>query len=70
LGIFFQFYNADLIDSYDPKDGETAVVFVDDMLMLAQAKTLAEANIKLRDMMECPNGGLEWSHNHFCEFAL
>jgi len=65
-----QFYNADLIDSYDPKDGETVVAFVDDMLMLAWARTLAEANNKLRDMMECLNGRLEWSCNQFCEFAL
>jgi len=31
---------------YNPKDGETVVAFIDDMLMLAWAKTLAEANDK------------------------
>ena len=46
------------------------VAFIDDILMLAQAKTLAEANDKLRDMMEHPNGRLEWSCTHFCEFVI
>jgi len=40
------------------------------MLMLAREKTLAEANDKLRDMMEHPNGRLEWSCTHFCKFAI
>src|SRR5882724_4386962 len=70
LGILFQFYNADLIDSYDPKDGETAVAFIYDTVMLAWERTLAEANNKLRDMMEHPNSRLELSHNHYCEFML
>jgi len=38
--------------------------------MLAQARTLAEANNKLREMMERLNSRLEWSHNHYCEFVL
>ena len=50
-GILFQFYNADLIDGYDPEKGETTVAFVDDALMIACAKTLLEANMKLVDIM-------------------
>jgi len=50
-GILFQFYNADLIDIYNPKKDETAVMFMDDALILACAKTLTEASTKLVDIM-------------------
>ena len=50
-GILFQFYNADLIDGYDPKKGKTAVAFMDDALMLACAKNLLEVNTKLVAML-------------------
>jgi len=69
-GILFQFYNADLIDGYDPKKGETAVTFVDDALMIAHVKTLLEANTKLVDKMTHPGGGLDWSCTHHCDFAI
>ena len=51
MRILFQFYNADLIDGYDPEKGETTVAFVDDALMIACTKTLLEANMKLVDIM-------------------
>ena len=69
-GILFQFYNADLIDGYDPKAGESAVAFVDDILILAHVSTLTEANSKLIHMMEHPGGGLDWSCTHHCDFAM
>jgi len=34
--IVFQFYNADLVDIWDPSNGKEVITFMDDMLMLAQ----------------------------------
>jgi len=59
-GILFQFYNTDLIDSYDPKEGETTVAFMDNALMLVCAKTMEEVYERLVDMMTWPGGSLEW----------
>ena len=46
------------------------IAFVDNALLLACAKTLMEANDKLKDMMVCPSGGLNWSHTHHCSFEM
>jgi len=69
-GIAFQFYNVDLIDTQDSSNGEEAVAFMDDALMLAHGETLDEANSKIQHMMERRGGGLEWSHIHHCDFAM
>ena len=52
------------------KAGESAVTFVDDMLMLACARILTEANAKIIDMMECPGGRLDCSCTHHCNFTI
>ncbi|KAG1824556.1 uncharacterized protein BJ212DRAFT_1260835, partial [Suillus subaureus] len=44
--------------------------FIDDIALLAHAKTYEEANNKLKNMMEKPGGTLEWSHEHNAEFEL
>jgi len=59
-----------LIEGYDLKASESAVTFVDDMLMLAHASTLTEANTKLIDMMEHPGSRLDWSCTHHCDFTM
>jgi len=69
-GIAFQFYNADLIDIPDKKNGKDAVTFVDDTLLLAQGKDLETTNNKVTDMMERAGGVLAWSKTHQCEFAI
>jgi len=46
-GIAFQFYNMDLIDICDKKNGEDAVAFVDDTLLLA-CRTLKLQTTKSR----------------------
>ena len=47
MGIAFQFYNADLIDICDKKNGEGAVAFIDDTLLLAHGKNLKTTNTKV-----------------------
>ena len=55
-GIIFQFYNADLLEIGDSKQGEDAVGFIDDTLLLAHAGTLGESNGKVKAMMEKEGG--------------
>src|SRR5882724_6336254 len=70
LGIMFQFYNSDLVDNKDSTRGEDTIAFMDDTLLLAQGKTLAETNNQVKGMMTREGGGLDWSHMHQCKFAL
>ena len=35
--------------------------FVDDSMMLAIGDTMEQCHMKLKDMMECPGGGFDWS---------
>ena len=43
-GIAFQFYNLDLLDIHDTRNSKEAIAFVDDTLLLAKGKTLADTN--------------------------
>ena len=63
--ILYAIYNAPLIESTTPgsKD-KLAVGFVDDMMFLAIADTLEDAHAILGNVMERPQGGLEWSLDH------
>jgi len=45
-------------------------MFMDDMLLLAWAKTLAESNTKVKCMMVRQDGGLDWEMAHQSDFAL
>ena len=69
-GIAFQFYNSDLVDIKETANGEDAVAYMDDMLLLTRGKTLAESNSKVKNMMTRSRGRLEWSHMHQCKFVI
>jgi hypothetical protein len=70
LGLAFQFYNADLLDIPISKNGEDAVVYVDDANLLAEGDNSEESNRKIKDMMERPKGGLNWSSTHRSKYPL
>jgi hypothetical protein len=63
-GIACQFYNADLLDIPIHKNGEDAAVYMDDANLLAEGDDFEESNGKIKDMMERPKGGLNWSTTH------
>jgi len=69
-GVAFQYYNADLLDVCNTSNSEEIIMFMDDALLLARAKTLSKANSKLHSMMERQQGGLEQSQVHQCEFVI
>jgi len=60
----------DLIDICDKKNGEDAVAFVDDTLLLACGKNLETTNTKVKAMMERDGRVLTWSNTHQCEFTI
>jgi hypothetical protein len=67
--LFYFFYNAPLIDSTQ-NSNEVSLGFIDDSMFLAIANTLDKAHTILQDMMECPNGGFDWSLLHNSPFEL
>ncbi|QRV96882.1 Reverse transcriptase from transposon X-element protein [Ceratobasidium sp. AG-Ba] len=65
--IFYLLYNSGAVELADPENQELASGFVDDIALLARAKTLGEANDKLVSMMDRPGGMREWAASHTCE---
>jgi len=65
----FGFYNAPLIETAS-SDDELSPGFVYDSMMLAIGDMLEECHVKLKDMMERPGGGFEWSLTHNSPFEL
>jgi ribonuclease HI len=65
----FGFYNAPLIETASSED-ELSPGFVDDSMMLAIGDSLMQCHAKLKDMMERPRGGFEWSLTHNSPYEL
>jgi ribonuclease HI len=63
----YQFYNADLLDIPTGRD-ESAIAYVDDAILIAKAKTFAQAHEKLKDMMTRKDGAIEWTKTHNSQF--
>jgi len=59
LGIIYQFYSSDLVDIHDADNGEDAIAFMDDTLLLVQAKMLVDSNAKVKQMMVRSGGSLD-----------
>ena len=56
----YSFYNAPLIQSASNME-KTALGFVDNSMFLITSKSLPKAHTIIKYMMECPNGGFNWS---------
>jgi hypothetical protein len=67
--LLFGFYNAPLIETISSPD-ELSPGFVDDSMKLAVSDTLEDCHVKLKDMMERPDGGFHWSTTHNSPFEL
>ena len=62
-------YNAPLIEVAKSSD-ELSPGFVDDSMMLAVGDNFADCHAKLKDMMERPGGGFDWSNMHNSPYEL
>jgi hypothetical protein len=67
--LFYAFYNAPLI-SIATNSNEASLGFVDDTMFLAIGNTLNDTHAILKDMMERPDGGFQWSISHNSPFEL
>jgi hypothetical protein len=67
--LYYSFYNAPLLETAKDHD-ELSPGFVDNSMMLAIGNNLAECHEKLKDMMERPGGGFEWSCTHNSPFEI
>ena len=67
--LIYAFYHADLIDITKGKF-ELSTGFVDDCAFVAVVDTLDEAHKTLKNMMEWPNGRLNWLHSHNPPFEI
>jgi len=67
--IFYSFYNAQLIQSATNIE-ETVLSFINDSMLLVTSKSLLEVDIAIRDIMEHPNRGFDWSITHNSPYEL
>ena len=68
--IAYLIYCADLTDLANPKNGETALAFVDDTAFITTGRSFEETHAKLKSMMERPGGALQWSTEHNSKFEV
>ena len=68
--IAYLIYCADLTDIANPSNKETALAFVDDTAFIAVGKSFEDTHATLADMMERPNGALQWSIDHNSKFEV
>ena len=57
----FLFYNADVLDIADTKNGELVLGFIDNITIMARGSSFSTANAKLLHMLEHPGGCMDWS---------
>ena len=62
-------YNVPLIEVAKPSD-ELSPSYIDDSMMLAVGENFADCYAKLKDMMERPGGGFDWSNTHNSPYKL
>ena len=67
--LYYSFYNAPLLEVASSSN-ELSPGFVDDSMMLAIGNTLEDCHSTLKDMMERPGGGFDWSYIHNSPFEL
>lgn len=68
--IAYLIYNADLIDVANPRNKEMALAFVDDTAYIAIGPSFEDTHDTLKNMMERPNGALQWSREHNSRFEV
>jgi len=67
--LLYTFYNAPLIKCTASKN-KSSIGFVDDSSYLITARSLHEAHENIKDLMERPNGGFDWSTTHNSPYEL
>ena len=67
--LYYSFYNTPLLEVASSSN-ELSPGFVDDSMMLAIGDTLENCHSTLKDMMERPGGGFDWSYTHNSPFEL
>jgi hypothetical protein len=71
--ILYIIYSADLVDVAEPRRGnralrELTLAFVDDTAFVAIGPDFETTHSTLKNMLERPGGGFEWSRNHNSRF--
>ncbi|OJA12400.1 hypothetical protein AZE42_10041 [Rhizopogon vesiculosus] len=67
--ILYIIYSADLVDIAEPHHRRTVLreltlAFVDDTAFVAIGPDFVDTHATLKNMLECPGGGFDWSSNH------
>jgi hypothetical protein len=68
--IAYLIYNADLINIANSNNNKLALAFVNDTAYIAIGPTFEDTHRTLKDMMERPNGALQWSRDHNSKFEV
>ena len=68
--IGYMIYNSDLLEVPVTKNGEDAILFVDDTTLLVIGKDYKETHQTLANMLHRDNGVLRWADMHNCTFGI
>jgi len=66
----FLFYNANILDIPNRKNGEIGSGFIDNIAFGMQGPTFSASNQKIQVMMEKRGGCIEWSQIHHVNFEM
>jgi len=67
--LLYIIYNADLLEALRQAN-EDAIGYVDDVLVIATAKTLKGTTQALKRFMERREGGFDWAQDHNSRFEI
>jgi hypothetical protein len=69
-GICYLIYNADILKIPYIKAGEWALLFFDDIALIATGKDFSETHKKICNIMNQTGGIFKWANLHNCEFSI
>ncbi len=68
--IAYMIYNSDILDVPNTKNGEDAILFVDDTTILVIGRNYTETHKKIEEMLHRQGGILQWADAHYCTFGI
>ena len=66
----YMIYDSDILYIPNPENGEDAIIFIDDTVLVVIGDSYQETHRMLEDMMHRPGGVLQWADSHNCTFGV
>src|SRR6266550_2302388 len=66
----YMIYDSDILYIPNPENGEDAIIFIDDTVLVVIGDSYQETHRMLEDMMHRPGGVLQWADSQNCTFGV